>query len=78
MMIDRVVFVYVKGQQIKAVYHDEALILEDDPEWEHIASLDARAYIQHVLEQNPVLISRMRGVMAANPRVICASLRASN
>jgi hypothetical protein len=66
-MIDRVVFVYVKDQQIKAVYLDDALSLEDDPEWEHIASLDARSYIQHVLEQNPVLVSRMRGDVDAEP-----------
>ena len=60
-MFERTVFVYVKGQQIKARYHEEALALEDDPEWEHIGSLEPRAYIQSILEECPSLVSRMRG-----------------
>jgi len=60
-MFERTVFVYVKGQQVKARYHEDAVILEDDPEWEHIGTLEPRAYIQNILEECPSLVSRMRG-----------------
>ena len=64
-MYERTVFVYAKGQQVKARYHEEALILEDNPEWEHIGTLEPRAYIQNILEECPSLISRMRGKVGA-------------
>jgi hypothetical protein len=63
-MIDRTVFVYVKDQQVKARYNEDAIYLEDDPEWEHIGTLEPRAYIQNILEEYPSLVSRMRGISA--------------
>ena len=63
-MFNHTVFVYVKGQQVKARYYEDAKLLEDNPEWEHIGTLEPRAYIQNILEECPSLISRMRGIGA--------------
>lgn len=60
-IIDKVVYVYIKGNEVKARYHDEAVILEDDKEWEHIASLEPRAYIQELLSNNEALVKKLRG-----------------
>lgn len=60
-IIDKVVYVYIKGNEVKARYHDEAVILEDDKEWEHIASLEPRAYIQDLLSNNEALVKQLKG-----------------
>lgn len=49
-------FVYRKGNEIKVRYRDDAIILEDSKEWEHIETLEPRTYIQHILTENPHLI----------------------
>lgn len=43
------VFVYQHKEtgQIKCEYIEKARILEDDPEWEHLATLEPRAWIEH-------------------------------
>jgi hypothetical protein len=59
--LNRVVFVYVKGQQVKARYYEDAVLLAVDPEWEHIGTFEPSAYIQDILETYPQLVSRMFG-----------------
>ena len=46
--LDATVFVYRLREtgQIKCEYIDQAKLMEDDPEWEHMATLEPRMWIE--------------------------------
>ena len=62
--LDATVFVYRnhKDKKIKAEYFEKARLLEDSPDWEHIATLEPRIWIEfnydtiEKTEQEPVAI----------------------
>jgi hypothetical protein len=47
--LDATVFVYrlKETSQIKCEYLDKAKEFEDDPDWEHMATLEPRMWIEH-------------------------------
>jgi len=59
--VNREVFVYQRNNEIKASYYEEAIHLEDDPEWEHIGTLEPAAYIQWLLREYPALVRKLKG-----------------
>ena len=61
-----VVFVYEHKTtgEIRARWLDDAQVLEADESWNHIGSLDPRAYIDSILTEFPSLVRRMKGESA--------------
>ena len=51
--LEATVFVYQLREtgQIKCEYLEQARILEDDPDWEHLATLEPRMWIEHNWEK---------------------------
>lgn len=60
--MNNTIFVYQhkKTLEIRVEYIDKAKILEDDPDWWHNATIEPRAYLQNVLENNKNLIDEMK------------------
>lgn len=58
-----VVFIYEHKNtgEIRARWLDDAQVLEDDESWNHIGSLDPRAYINSLLTEYPSLVRKMKG-----------------
>jgi len=64
MNYDKTVFVYQRKDsitEIRADYIETARMLEDDKEWEHIATLEPRAYIKAILSEYPSLVRKLKG-----------------
>jgi len=47
--------------EIRVRWQDDAVILEDDKEWEHIGTLEPRSYINSLLREYPALVRVMKG-----------------
>ena len=47
--------------KVRAEYIDTARTYEDDDRWEHIATLEPRAYINAILVDFPELVDRLKG-----------------
>jgi hypothetical protein len=47
--------------EIRVRWLDDAKILHHDPSWNHIGTLSPNAYIQHLLNEYPELIRKMKG-----------------
>ena len=52
-----IVFVYKSKHGIKVADYSEARPFEDNPEYQHIATLDAAGWIQIAIEKHPELLS---------------------
>ena len=44
--LDATVFVYRQGETIRCEYLQKARAMENDPAWEHVATLEPRMWIQ--------------------------------
>lgn len=54
-------FVYWnKLGEVRVLDVDEAILINGDPEWAHIATLNSKAYLQNVLNKNAKLVAELR------------------
>ncbi len=54
-----IVFVYKSKHGIKVADYSEARPFEDNPEYQHIVTLDAAGWIQIAIEKHPDLLPEM-------------------
>jgi len=60
MDLSSMLFVYVRLGAVVVTYLDDAKEYEDHPEWEHIATLEPRAYVEHLLNDDSETLNRLR------------------
>lgn len=53
-------FIFAKNGEVKVSNLAEAHTSENDPEWEHIATIDPQIYLTNLFRKNPRLVEALR------------------
>jgi len=60
-MIEDVLFIYTRQTQneklLRVVKPLDVKVFEDDPDWVHIGTIEPRAFIECLLQDNPVILA---------------------
>ena len=60
MNLSSMLFVYVRLGVVVVNYIVDAKEYDDNPEWEHIATLEPRAYVEHLLNSDSEALNRLQ------------------
>ncbi len=60
MSIEHSLFVYIRNGIVVVELLEDAQVYEDDPEFEHIATLEPRSYIEHMLNDDSEALNNLR------------------